>query len=119
MGGGTPVLEANRLGCNVIGCDINPMAYWIVEREIAHLNIKDYRLAAANMMDNLRRQVGTYYVTNCSVCGNKNVPVKYFLWVKTLQCEQCGNYFDLFPGYTLSTISVILVNVLFARTVVD
>ncbi len=103
MGGGTPVLEANRLGCNVIGCDINPMAYWIVEREIAHLNIKDYRLAAANMMDNLRRQVGTYYVTNCSVCGNKNVPVKYFLWVKTLQCEQCGNYFDLFPGYTLST----------------
>jgi len=103
MGGGTPVLEANRLGCNVIGCDINPMAHWIVEREIAHLNIKDYRLAAANMMDNLRRQVGTYYVTNCSVCGNKNVPVKYFLWVKTLQCEQCGNYFDLFPGYTLST----------------
>ncbi len=33
MGGGTPVLEANRLGCKVIGCDINPMACWIVERE--------------------------------------------------------------------------------------
>ena len=30
MGGGTPVLEANRLGCNVIGTDINPMAAWIV-----------------------------------------------------------------------------------------
>src|SRR3990172_13347541 len=27
MGGGTPLLEANRLGCNVIGYDINPMAY--------------------------------------------------------------------------------------------
>jgi putative DNA methylase len=30
MGGGTPLLEANRLGCDVIGYVINPMAYWIV-----------------------------------------------------------------------------------------
>lgn len=26
MGGGTPLLEANRLGCDVTGYDINPMA---------------------------------------------------------------------------------------------
>ena len=25
MGGGTPLLEANRLGCDVVGFDINPM----------------------------------------------------------------------------------------------
>src|SRR5882762_2080937 len=25
MGGGTPLLEANRVGCNVLGYDINPM----------------------------------------------------------------------------------------------
>src|SRR5438445_9397546 len=37
MGGGTPLLEANRLGCDVIGTDINPMAYWIVHQEIAPL----------------------------------------------------------------------------------
>jgi adenine-specific DNA methylase len=36
MGGGTPLLEANRLGCDVIGYDINPMAYWIVRQEIEH-----------------------------------------------------------------------------------
>ena len=30
MGGGTPLLEANRVGCDVTGYDINPMAYWIV-----------------------------------------------------------------------------------------
>ena len=34
MGGGTPLLEANRIGCNVIGTDINPMAAWIVREEI-------------------------------------------------------------------------------------
>ena len=26
MGGGTPLLEANRIGCDVLGFDINPMA---------------------------------------------------------------------------------------------
>src|ERR1700721_953699 len=30
MGGGTPLLEANRMGFDVIGYDINPMAYWTV-----------------------------------------------------------------------------------------
>jgi putative DNA methylase len=30
MGGGTPLLEANRVGCDVKGFDINPMATWIV-----------------------------------------------------------------------------------------
>jgi adenine-specific DNA methylase len=37
MGGGTPLLEANRLGCDVIGYDINPMAYWIVRQEVSRL----------------------------------------------------------------------------------
>src|SRR5436190_14706270 len=37
MGGGTPLLEANRIGCNVIGLDINPMAAWIVGEEISAL----------------------------------------------------------------------------------
>src|SRR5919202_1028063 len=37
MGGGTPLLEANRVGCDVLGFDINPMAAWVVREEIAHL----------------------------------------------------------------------------------
>ena len=27
MGGGTPLMEANRVGCDVFGFDINPMSY--------------------------------------------------------------------------------------------
>jgi putative DNA methylase len=103
MGGGTPVIEANRLGCDVIGCDINPMACWIVERELADLNLQDFRATARNLIDNLKGQVGGYYYTRCNICGNEHVPVKYFLWVKTLACEDCGQVFDLFPGYTLAS----------------
>ena len=39
MGGGTPLIEANRVGCDVLGFDINPMAAWIVREEIEHLDI--------------------------------------------------------------------------------
>jgi len=39
MGGGTPILEANRVGCDVIGFDINPMSYWIVKQEIKRLDL--------------------------------------------------------------------------------
>ncbi len=102
MGGGTPVLEANRLGCNTIGCDINPMAYWIVERELANLDLEEYRFTANALRDILRQQVGDYYLTRCTICGNEAAEVKYFLWVKTLPCEDCGKIIDLFPGYTLS-----------------
>jgi adenine-specific DNA methylase len=42
MGGGTPLIEANRLGCNIIGTDINPMATWIVQEEIAELDLTSY-----------------------------------------------------------------------------
>ena len=39
MGGGTPLLEANRLGCNVLGYDINPMSHWIVREEIESIDL--------------------------------------------------------------------------------
>src|SRR5713101_868344 len=46
MGGGTPLIEANRVGCDVEGFDINPMAAWIVREEIEHLDLQAYALAA-------------------------------------------------------------------------
>src|SRR6266496_3114256 len=43
MGGGTPLIEANRVGCDVDGFDINPMATWIVREEIEHLDLVAYQ----------------------------------------------------------------------------
>jgi adenine-specific DNA methylase len=58
MGGGTPILEANRVGCNVIGIDINPMSYWIVKQEIEHLNLDDYSDAATLLRSTLEKGIG-------------------------------------------------------------
>ncbi|MBI4763999.1 MAG: DUF1156 domain-containing protein [Deltaproteobacteria bacterium] len=103
MGGGTPLLEANRIGCNVIGFDINPMSCWIVKQEIEHLDLKAYDEAAESLSRMLESEIGHLYHTECVLCGKKDVPVKYFLRVKVIECRQCRKDIDLFPGYLIST----------------
>lgn len=102
MGGGTPLIEANRVGCDVLGFDINPMSAWVVREEIEHLDLDAYCRAADELVAQLERDVGEYYRTDCPIYGDRDVPVKYFIWIKILNCEKCGNDFDLFPGYLLA-----------------
>ncbi len=102
MGGGTPLLEANRVGCDVQGFDINPMAAWIVREEIEHLDLDAYSNAARSLIEHLTTEIGRTYRTDCVLYGDQNVPVKYFLWVKTTGCERCGHTIDLFPGYLVA-----------------
>lgn len=96
MGGGTPLIEANRLGCDVVGWDINPMAWWIVGRTIEHLDLEAYNRAASCLIQTLEHEIGELYRTECLGCGNE-APVKYFLWVRTQRCKECGRD-EVTPG---------------------
>ena len=102
MGGGTPLIEANRVGCDVEGFDVNPMSAWIVREEMERLDIDAYELAASSLVTALRGEIDRYYRTDCPIYGDGDVPVKSFLWVKVLDCRACGAPFDLFPGYLLA-----------------
>lgn len=102
MGGGTPLFEANRLGCDVTGWDVNPMAWWVVRQELLHLDVPAYRTAAREVETALEDELGALYRTRCTVCGDAEVPVKYFLWVKIHTCSACGEDFDLLPGHLVA-----------------
>jgi len=112
MGGGTPLIEANRIGCDVAGFDINPMAAWIVREEIEHLDVDAYQAEAERLIGKLRSEIGDLYLTDCPLYGDADVPVKYFLWVKVLDCEACHKPVDMFPGYLVSEDSRHPMNVL-------
>ena len=112
MGGGTPLIEANRVGCDVTGFDINPMAAWIVREEIEHLELAAYQNEAERLLAELRRNVEQFYLTDCPHYGDADVPVKYFLWVKVIDCAACGKNVDLFPGYLIAEDSRHPMNVL-------
>lgn len=101
MGGGTSLYEASRLGFSVLGCDINPMSYWLVHRAFASLDLDVFAARAAAIERKVRDQVGHLFVTRCSCCGG-SANVKYFLWVKTADCPHCHETNDLFPGCLLA-----------------
>ncbi|MBN1137817.1 MAG: DUF1156 domain-containing protein [Anaerolineae bacterium] len=102
MGGGTPLLEANRLGCTIVGVDINPMAYWIVRQELAELDRQAFRTAARQVVADVEAQIEAFYQTTCTQCGNPRALVKYFLWVKQQSCAKCRQSVDLFPTYVVA-----------------
>lgn len=102
MGGGTPLIEANRLGCDIVGYDINPIAYWIVRQKMEHLDLNAYLEAVAHLQSWLEEKVGIFYRTKCLQCDSTAAHVKYFIWVKTSRCQQCETRFSLFPGYLLA-----------------
>ncbi|MGO8672976.1 MAG: DNA methylase [Capsulimonadaceae bacterium] len=101
MGGGTPLIEANRLGMSVIGRDINPMAYWVVRQSLAPLDLKLFAETAAQIARDVETEVGARYETACTECGAV-AQVKYFLWVKQSDCRVCAAANDLFPGYLVA-----------------
>lgn len=101
MGGGTPVIEANRLGFSVIGADVNPMAHWIVRQSLSPLDLEAFEAAAAAVVTDTAEELADLYRTRCLSCG-KGANVKYFLWVKTETCPDCGAVNDLFPGHLLA-----------------
>ena len=102
MGGGTPLLEANRLGCDVIGTDINPMATWVVREEIDALDLDAYAKASARLLAYLQRKLGHLYKTRCPITGRSDADLKYGLWVKIATCANCSKDFDLFQGYVIA-----------------
>lgn len=102
MGGGTPLIEANRVGCDVEGFDVNPMAAWIVREEMERIDLEAYQIEASRVAKALEEQVGHYYRTACPLYRDADVPAKSFLWIKTLTCEECGASVDLFPGFLVA-----------------
>jgi putative DNA methylase len=101
MGGGTTVVEANRLGCAVTAVDINPMAWWIVRQEIQDLDLEAYGKAASALRAYLREEIGQLFKTKCPRTG-KTAEAKYFLWVKAVKCGSCGKNHDLFPNHLIA-----------------
>lgn len=102
MGGGTPLLEANRLGCHVVGADVNPMAYWIVRQELTDLDRTAFRSTAQDVITDVESRVKHLYQTTCTYCGSCQAMAKYFLWVKRQPCSVCERPIDLFPRYVVA-----------------
>ncbi len=112
MGGGTTVVEALRLGCKVIGIDLNPVAWFIVKTEVEPVDLNELqkafdRLAERNVSWSgkpLKETMLDLYKTECPSCGSKDVDIIYTFWVKSAPCTTatCNHSTPLFKDYIIA-----------------
>ena len=88
MGGGSPAFEAARLGLSVIGYDTNPMARWVVERELEAVDPDELRERGDAVAADVEAQLAPLYRTECPDCG-ADAHARYFLWLRHHHCP-CG-----------------------------
>jgi hypothetical protein len=88
MGGGTPLLEAARLGMPVIGYDTNALAVWVVARELEGLDADSFADAAERTIARAHQSLLGLHDTNCVSCAQA-VPARYFVWTRAHRCV-CG-----------------------------
>lgn len=115
MGGGTTVVEALRLGCKVVGIDLNPVAWFVVKTEVEPVEIDALkaafeRLAARPVAWNegkpLRESLLDMYKTE--VAPGVDADVIYTFWVKHAICtvQTCKKEVPLFKDYFVATKTV-------------
>lgn len=61
MGGGTTLVEGSRLGMQMIGNDLNPVAWFVVKQELANVDLEQVKKLLADIEANVKPQIMPYY----------------------------------------------------------
>ena len=61
MGGGTTLVEGSRLGMQMIGNDLNPVAWFVVKQELANVDLGEVKRLLADIEAEVKPQIMPYY----------------------------------------------------------
>jgi adenine-specific DNA methylase len=87
MGGGTTLVEGSRLGMQMTGNDINPVAWFVVKQELADVDIDSVRRLLAAIEAEVKPQIMPFYACD-GPNGEKGV------WTHLPSGEVMGEGFD-------------------------
>lgn len=100
VGGGTSVVEAQRLGATVTGVDVDPVACAVTRFEVAAANMPALDRVAHELAQQVGKQLAAHYRT-VSQTGEELVALHYF-WVQVIDCVGCGTPVEAHPHYQLA-----------------
>jgi|GEM_PF-197464 len=103
MGGGTTIVEALRLGADVAGVDLNPVAWFVVKKETDGIDPAALEAAFCQVETAVADEIRSYYKSRCPACG-QTADVMYAFWVKLARCLErtCGAEVPLFNSFVLA-----------------
>ena len=100
MGSGTTLGEALKLGCRVVGRDINPVAHFAVRNALAAHSRDDVVHEFKAIERDVAAEIQYFYESRLP--DGERVQGLYYFWVKVLDCPGCGTPVDLFRSYTFA-----------------
>ena len=65
MGGGTTIVEGSRLGMQMFGVDLNPVAWFIVKNEMAEIDPAEVQALLDDIELEVKPQIMPFYVCDC------------------------------------------------------
>jgi adenine-specific DNA methylase len=103
MGGGTSLVEASRFGAEVVGNDLNPVAWFVTKKELeaGQTDVEELEEAFEQVKEDVADEITQYYKTPCPN-GDHDADVMYNFWVKELDCVSCGHTVPLFKDYRVA-----------------
>ncbi|KOX91594.1 adenine-specific DNA methylase [Haloarcula rubripromontorii] len=104
MGGGTSIVESIRMGCNAIGSELNPVAWFVVKKEVESVDLDELDATLASIEESVGQEIQDYYRTECPHCEGDDhyADSMYHFWVNELPCRNCGEDVPLFKDYRIS-----------------
>ena len=100
MGSGTTIGEALKLGMRAIGCDINPVSYFMVKTALALPPRADLVQAFERVRASVAEEIKGYYKTSHPRFGTCDV--LYTFWVMEVPCPTCGYAVPLFDSWVFA-----------------
>jgi len=103
MGGGTSLVEASRFSVEADGGDINPVAWFVVKKQLeaGQTDVSDLEKAFEQVKDEVKNEITQYFKTPCPN-GDHDADVLYNFWVKEVGCPSCGKDVPLFDDYRIA-----------------
>lgn len=89
MGGGTTLVEANRMGARVVGCDLNPVAYWIGRENLKRIDLERLDAYFQQIRETAGATIREFYRTRCVHCAGE-AETLYAFWIRFIPCLHCG-----------------------------
>jgi len=89
MGGGVTVVESLRSRRKVVGVDLNPMAWFIVDSEVKKIKLQSVLKQFGQVQKNAKKEIYQLYETNCDKC-QKTAIIKWSRWSSVVKCPSCN-----------------------------
>lgn len=94
MGGGTTLIEGSRLGMNLIGCDLNPVAWFVVKNEVTPVDLDEIE----RLLGEVEKEVKPYVMPYFTCDGPQGEKGAWFQKIdgKDNDWKQLPEDFDIF-----------------------